>query len=107
MLYCEIKEPTKRDYMHVTNSMSVKLALNSGRTFMIASISNLSFVTFNSGQIVTVGNGITEMVASFCANDITTGFSCHRHQISKIDVLHRATDNPNAIIHQNLNGYKK
>lgn len=86
--------------------MSVKV-LNSLLLFSIDTISNLSLVTFNSGQMVTVGNGITEMGASFWANAITTGFSCHRRQISKIDILHRDTDKPNAISHHNLDWERK
>lgn len=50
----------------------------------------------------TVGNGMDEINASFCAIVNATGFSCHRHQISNIEVTHSKMDNIIATVHHSL-----
>lgn len=63
---------------------------------------NFSLRNFICGQIVTVGNGITEIVFSISLMLNVTGLSFHFIQILWIEELHKYSDKLNATIHHNL-----
>lgn len=63
---------------------------------------NLSLRNFIDGQMVTVGNGIDEIVCAISANPTITGLSRQCDQTFPIEKPHNAIDKKTAIIHHNL-----
>lgn len=72
--------------------------------FFTATKSNLVLYVFISGQIVTVGNGMSDIDTFFSANLIVIGFLFHSIHIVSIDTTQKHTDNPRANTHQILFG---
>ena len=64
-------------------------------------ISNFGFMVLISGQIVTVGNGIS-IIEALALDLIFTGLSCHSSQILRTIEPHNKSDTQNEIIHHHL-----